>query len=59
MHCTGDCGRYSRQIMKILFTPDELSESILFYNPTYAKSGLDSARMNIFKGNAWQHIFHH
>ncbi|CAF2684188.1 unnamed protein product [Rotaria sp. Silwood2] len=52
IHDSGDCGRYARRVMKILFTPAEMSESILYANPTYAKPGLDPkhavcARFNI------------
>ncbi|CAF1001056.1 unnamed protein product [Rotaria sordida] len=45
----GDCGAFARQVMKILFTPAEMSESILYANPTYAKPGLDPVLMRKFK----------
>ena len=45
-----DPGRFARAIMKILFTSAEMSQSILYANPAYAKPGLDSDRMVIFKG---------
>lgn len=35
----------------MIFTVDELSDSILYPNPTYAKPGLDQTRMILFKGN--------
>ena len=46
----GNCGRFARQTLKILFTSAELSESILFGSPAYAKPGLDPIRMRIFEG---------
>lgn len=49
LHSTGDCGRYARQLLKMIFTVDELSDSILYPNPTYAKPGLDQTRMILFK----------
>ncbi|CAM4758682.1 unnamed protein product [Rotaria magnacalcarata] len=45
----GDHGRYARKVMKILFTPVEMSESILYANSTYSKPGLDPNRMQKFK----------
>ncbi|CAF3883212.1 unnamed protein product [Rotaria magnacalcarata] len=44
----GDHGRYARRIMKILFTLEKMSQSILYANPTYAKPGLNSRRIIIF-----------
>jgi len=52
IHDSGDCGRYARQVMKILFTPAEMSESIHYANSTYAKPGLDPKRMRIFKSRS-------
>ncbi|CAF2070620.1 unnamed protein product, partial [Rotaria magnacalcarata] len=45
-----DHERFARKIMKVLFTPAKMSESILSVNPVYTtKSGLDPNRMKIFK----------
>lgn len=45
-----DYKKYARTILKILFTPSELSDSILIANPLYARPGLDGNRMAIWAG---------
>ncbi|CAF3473301.1 unnamed protein product [Rotaria sp. Silwood2] len=40
-----DYKKYARTILQMLFTVDELSDSILIVNPIYNKPGLDSTRM--------------
>ena len=47
---TADYKKYARSLLKLLFTPAEMSESILFDNPAYTRSGLDPARMSLWKG---------
>lgn len=46
----GTSGQYARNVLKKLFTVEELSGSILYPNDTYAKPGLDTNRMKLFKG---------
>ena len=50
IHDYGDHTRFARQLLKLLFTPAELSQSILYANTTYAKPGLDVDRMKLFRG---------
>ena len=38
---TADYKKYARSLLKLLFTPAEMSESILFDNPAYTRSGED------------------
>ncbi|CAF1544367.1 unnamed protein product, partial [Rotaria magnacalcarata] len=45
----GNPGQFARDILKKLFTPAEMSESILYPNDIYAKRGLDANRMKLFK----------
>ncbi len=45
-----DYKKYARTILRTLFTPDELSNSILIANPIYARPGLDTNRMAIWQG---------
>ena len=52
IHDAGDYARFARTLLKNLFTPAELSESILYSNPAYAKPGLDPIRMKKFKGKS-------
>ena len=53
----GDYGRYARKVMKILFSPAEMSDSILYANSTFAKPGLDPDRMRKFKGRHLSLLF--
>lgn len=48
----GNPGQFARDILKKLFTPAEMSESILYPNDIYAKRGLDANRMKLFKGES-------
>lgn len=50
LHDTGDYKKYARSLLKFLFTPAEMSDSVLFENPNYARSGLDKSRMSLWKG---------
>ncbi|CAF4387313.1 unnamed protein product [Rotaria sp. Silwood2] len=40
-----DYKKYARTILQILFTVDELSDSVLIANPIYTKPGLDPTKM--------------
>ncbi|CAF4756375.1 unnamed protein product [Rotaria socialis] len=45
----GSPSQFARSILKKLFTPAEMCESILYPNDNYAKPGLDANRMKLFK----------
>ncbi|CAF4564450.1 unnamed protein product, partial [Rotaria sp. Silwood2] len=44
IHDAGDCGRFARTVLKNLFTPAEMSRSVLYSNSVYAKPSLDPIR---------------
>ncbi|CAF3364918.1 unnamed protein product [Rotaria sp. Silwood2] len=45
-----DYKKYARTILQILFTVDELSDSVLIANPIYTKPGLDPTKMAKWTG---------
>ncbi|CAF2810427.1 unnamed protein product [Rotaria sp. Silwood2] len=49
IHDAGDCGRFARTVLKNLFTPAEMSRSVLYSNSVYAKPSLDPIRTKKFK----------
>ena len=56
---TADYKKYARTVMKILFTHDELSNSILISNPNYTRPDLDHSRMQIWQGKLFKKSTHH
>ncbi len=49
---SADYKKYARTIMKLLFSTDELANSILISNPIYARRGLDPNRMATWAGTS-------
>lgn len=54
----GNPGKLARNFLKKLFTPAEISESILYPNDTYAKPGLDANRMKFLKVSVFYLYIH-